>query len=111
LSRPSGGYWYDGRAPTSATRVALVFTGAIKPEALAAYERIVERLDGAAALLQVRIAWSPSVRTWMSLMGMRGDVTLGSQVTSAGVLYDDWNQARSTGAESHVETLLQVQSP
>ncbi len=82
-----GGYWL--RRPQPMARAAIVFTGAIAPEAIAAYEQLADDLPGLGLL----------------------------NVTSPDLLHRDWSASRAarwTGsrvAPSHAETLLAELAP
>lgn len=82
-----GGYWL--RQPGKAAEAAIVFTGAVAPEALAAWEQLAEDIPGLGLL----------------------------NVTSPDLLHRDWSArraARWTGAkreECHAETLLSALAP
>jgi pyruvate dehydrogenase E1 component len=82
-----GGYWL--RRPAPGAEMAIVFTGAIAPEAMAAWETLAEDLPGLGLL----------------------------NVTSPDLLHRGWSQrraARWTGkrpAASHIETLLGALAP
>jgi len=82
-----GGYWL--RQPGEAAEAAIVFTGAVAPEALAAWEQLAEDIPGLGLL----------------------------NVTSPDLLHREWSArraARWTGAqreECHAETLLSALAP
>ncbi len=82
-----GGYWL--RRPSSNAEAAIVFTGVVAPEALAAWEQLVDDIPGIGLL----------------------------NVTSPDLLHRGWSRAcakRWTGGvreESHVETLLSALHP
>jgi pyruvate dehydrogenase E1 component len=82
-----GGYWL--RKPGARTDAAIVFTGAVAPEALAAYEQLLDDIPGLGLLA----------------------------ITSPDLLHRGWSArraARWTGTPptpSHVETLLSALSP
>ena len=82
-----GGYWL--RQPGEGAEAAIVFTGAVAPEALAAWEQLAEDIPGLGLL----------------------------NVTSPDLLHRDWSArraARWTGAERgdcHAETLLSALTP
>ncbi len=83
----AGGYWL--RAPEPGAELAIVYTGVVAPEAIAAHEAILEDIPGAGVLA----------------------------VTSADRLYADWQaatraQARdANAAPSHIERLLSRLAP
>ena len=83
----TGGYWL--RKPEPDSKLAIVYTGAVAPDALAAYEDIAEDMPGAGLLA----------------------------VTSADRLNAEWHaaararEAGEPGARSHVETLLAELAP
>jgi len=78
----AGGYWL--RAPAPGSRAAIAFSGAIAPEAIAAWEQLADDLPGLGLL----------------------------NVTSPDLLHRGWSAARAARwqggkrAQSHVETLL-----
>lgn len=82
-----GGYWL--RRPSADAEAAIVFTGAIAPEALAAWETLAEDMPGLGLL----------------------------NVTSPDLLHRGWSARRAArwkggdAAPSHVETLLSALSP
>ena len=82
-----GGYWL--KAPAEGTSLAIAFTGALAPEALAAWEMLKEDLPGVGLL----------------------------NVTSPGLLHKGWMARRAGrwtgrgGAGSHVDTLLAPLAP
>ena len=82
-----GGYWL--RKPAAGAEAALVFTGAIAPEVLTAYEQLLEDIPGLGVL----------------------------NVTSPDVLHRDWSASRAarwTGKNQqicHAESLLSALSP
>ncbi|WP_234703220.1 transketolase [Sphingobium chlorophenolicum] len=82
-----GGYWL--RKPAAGSEAALVFTGAIAPEALAAWELLAEDMPGLGLL----------------------------NVTSPDLLHRGWSARRAArwtdknAAPSHVETLLSALAP
>ena len=79
-----GGYWHDGHEPCDKTKVAIVFSGALLPEARAAAAALAaEDIDDSAALLQV----------------------LSPDRLHAGWAGGDGHPAAESG-ESHVEQLL-----
>jgi len=60
-----GAYWH--RPPTAGGELAIVYTGAVAPEALAAYDQVLEDIPGAGLLAvpspdQIHAGWSKSVR-------------------------------------------------
>ncbi|MEX0924098.1 MAG: transketolase [Rhodovibrionaceae bacterium] len=83
----TGGYWL--RAPEPGAKLALVYSGAVAPDALAAFEDILEDVPGAGLLA----------------------------VTSADRLNAEWHaaararEAGESGARSHVEELLSQLAP
>ena len=83
----SGAYWL--REPKPGAELAIVYTGVVVPEALAAYDDLLEDIPGAGVLA----------------------------VTSADRLYADWqtgSRARAQGPDapaSHIETLLSRLAP
>jgi len=83
----AGGYWL--RAPGESATAAIAFTGAVAPEALAAWEALIEDVPGLGLL----------------------------NVTSADRLHRDWSAARAArwtdrdARPSHVETLLSALAP
>jgi len=82
-----GGYWL--RRPADGAQAAIVFTGVIAPEALAAWEDLVDDIPGLGLL----------------------------NVTSPDLLHRGWSARRAArwsehaGAPSHAETLLSVLAP
>ena len=82
-----GGYWL--RQPANGAEAAIAFTGAIAPEALAAYEALLEDIPGLGLL----------------------------NVTSPDLLHREWSARRAArwsgkqAASSHVENLLSVLAP
>jgi pyruvate dehydrogenase E1 component len=82
-----GGYWL--RRPTAGAEAAIAFTGAVAPEALAAWEQLADDLPGLGLL----------------------------NVTSADLLHRDWSACRAARwrggkrALSHAETLLSALAP
>ncbi|MFN5782733.1 MAG: transketolase, partial [Novosphingobium sp.] len=83
----AGGYWL--RAPAAGSRAAIAFSGAIAPEAIAAWEQLADDLPGLGLL----------------------------NVTSPDLLHRGWSAAQAarwqggTRAPSHVETLLAPLAP
>jgi len=83
----AGAYWL--RAPKAGAEIAIAYCGAMAPEALSAYEQLIEDVPGAGLLA----------------------------VTSPDVLHTDWmatTRAPWTGeapAESHIERLLRPMAP
>jgi pyruvate dehydrogenase E1 component len=79
-----GGYWL--RQPAAGAEAAIIFTGAIAPEVLAAYEQLLDDIPGLGVL----------------------------NVTSPDVLHRDWSASKAArwtdrnGQTSHVEDLLSV---
>jgi pyruvate dehydrogenase E1 component len=82
-----GGYWL--RKPDAGSQVAIVFSGVVAPQALRAWEQLVEDIPGVGLL----------------------------NVTSADLLHRGWSEARAARwtkgrqERSHVETLLAALSP
>jgi pyruvate dehydrogenase E1 component len=82
-----GGYWL--RKPDAGSQVAIVFSGVVAPQALRAWEQLVEDIPGIGLL----------------------------NVTSADLLHRGWSEARATRwtkrrqERSHVEMLLAALSP
>ncbi len=72
----AGGYWLKPPAPGA--ELALVYTGAVAPEAVAAHEALLEDIPGAGLLA----------------------------VTSADRLHADWLRGLAQGEASHIATLL-----
>jgi pyruvate dehydrogenase E1 component len=72
----AGAYWL--RHPAPGASLAVVYSGAVAPEAFEAFDQIREDIPGAGLLA----------------------------VTSPDRLYGDWSAARSSGAASHAEKLL-----
>ena len=77
----AGAYWL--REPAPGAELAIAYSGAVAPEALAAHQAIREDVPGAGLLA----------------------------ITSAARLHGDWREARLTGAESTVERLLRRLRP
>ncbi|MEO1552496.1 MAG: 1-deoxy-D-xylulose-5-phosphate synthase N-terminal domain-containing protein [Pseudomonadota bacterium] len=83
----NGAYWL--REPAEHAEIAIAYTGAVAPEALSAYEQLVEDVPGAGLLA----------------------------ITSPDILHTDWMAATrspwtgETGPESHIQRLLSVLRP
>ena len=77
----AGGYWL--REPAPDAELAIAYTGAVAPEALAAYEAIAEDVPGAGLLA----------------------------ITSPNRLHRDWRESIAQGSTSHAERLFRALRP